>query len=126
MSAKLELATTLKRLNNAKKVKVPIVIDTNKSSVRTLLNTLLENELLVTVKSYKTSCIVRVTTKVIDIENLSHTVKIKSRELEAKASSILEGKNGHVLLTTIKGVITHQEAMKHKIGGEILAFITRQ
>lgn len=53
--------------------------------------------------------------------NRSHNfVRIKARSLKILANHTL---TSHLILSTSKGLITHQEALKHKVGGFLICTI---
>lgn len=57
------------------------------------------------------------------IEGLYETIPVKKVDIPEWSAKLLKGKEGNLLLTTTKGVITHQDEWKHRIGGEILGFV---
>ncbi len=62
--------------------------------------------------------------KINDCGVIKPRYSIKTDEFEKFEKRFLPAKDiGFLILTSPKGVMTHQEAKKHKVGGKLLAFI---
>lgn len=123
MAAKSAILITLKRLEQARQTNTPIIVETKQRSVNQLIVTLLEKKKVRQIKEYKNSCLLKVLNEVEKIEGLPKTVQVKKVDILDWSTKLLNGEEGHLLLTTTKGVITHQDALKYRIGGEILGFV---
>lgn len=64
MAAKSAILITLKRLEQARKTNIPIIVETKQSSVKQLIKTLLEKKKVKQIKIYKNSCLLKVLNKV--------------------------------------------------------------
>lgn len=119
MAGKEELQNTLKRLNRAKNNSIPIVVDTRRKIVKLLINLLAKKEIIIILKETQNSSIVKVAESVREIEVLS--INSTAKQVSEWANKLPLGKNGHLILTTSKGLVSHQD--ERKIGGIILGFI---
>lgn len=64
MAAKSAILITLKRLEQARKTNIPIIVETKQSSVKQLIKTLLEKKKVKQIKIYKNSCLLKVLNEV--------------------------------------------------------------
>lgn len=125
MGAK-QLVDTLKRLQVAHAVNVPVYVDTTIKSILNLLN-MLETEKCATItKKHKTYRLVEVTNEVTKIEVFPQFIHSKAHKLNKYAKEFLNGKNGQLIVSTSQGFMSHEKAMKKKIGGQIIAYIWRK
>lgn len=82
-----------------------------------------ENNLIIVVKEYKSSYIVKVATSVQTIESLPRFIHTKKNKLNEWAKQMLPKNKGHLLVSTSKGILSHTEAEKQHLGGQILGVI---
>ena len=114
---------TLKRLQIAKCVNVPIIVNTDKKiDVNTVLA--LEKEGYVTIiQRFTNSVVVKVTSKVMNLRVTELRCHTKAKHWPVKIDQYL-GKNcGHLIISTSSGIMLHNEAIKRKIGGVILGYV---
>lgn len=125
MAAK-EIVNSLKRLQVAHTVNIPVYIDTKLKSIVNLLN-MLETEKYVNVKKkHKTYCLVEVTKDVTKIEVLPQFIHSKAKKLNKYVDELLNDQNGQLIISTSQGIMTHEKALKKKIGGQVIAYISRK
>lgn len=124
MTSKLIITLTLKRLERARLSNVPIIIDTKLKSVKQLLETLIWTGKVQCIKKYNNSWLVKVLIGVRRIEALTPSVQVKKTDIYPWSQKLLDNSDGHVIITTTKGVISHQKAIEYKVGGEILGYIS--
>lgn len=117
------ILATLRRLEQSRVTNIPIIIEVRKSSVKQLVKTLLDKKKIRKIKDYKNSCLVKLSTGVNRVEALAQTITVKKDEILEWSAKLLDNEEGHLIMTTTKGVISHREAIHYKIGGEILGLI---
>lgn len=117
------ILATLRRLEQSRVTNIPIIIEVRKSSVKQLVKTLLDKKKIRKIKDYKNSCFVKLSTGVNRVEALAQTITVKKDEILEWSAKLLDNEEGHLIMTTTKGVISHREAIHYKIGGEILGLI---
>lgn len=122
MSAKEALISTFSRLKQSKINKIPIIIETNHTSIKSLIAVLEANKPIIVVKKYKNSYAVRVSTTVSSIEVLPQFVHTKNNQLQDWAKKMLAEKSGCLVLSTSRGIMSHHEATSKHLGGQILGF----
>lgn len=123
MAAKEALITTLNRLRQANNNKIAIIVETSHKSIKSLISMLEDNKLIIVVKTYKSSCIVKVAPSVKIIESLPRFIHSKKSKLNEWATQMLPENRGHLLISTSKGILSHIEAEKLHLGGQILGVI---
>lgn len=94
MSAKEALISTFSRLKQSKINKIPIIIETKHTSIKSLIAVLEANKPIIVVKKYKNSYAVRVSTTVSSIEVLPQFVHTKNNQLQDWAKKMLAEKSG--------------------------------
>ena len=112
---------TLKRLNNSIKIGVPIIVNTSIKQLETLLKILEEDQLITTVKTYKTSKAIKIAHRVQRVTTSSSGTK--ASQLPDKAKELLPNGKGSLILSTNKGLLTHKKAVKQQAGGKIIGII---
>lgn len=123
MAAKEAIITTFKRLQQANITNVPIIIETNHACKKELINKLESTKTLVIVKKFSSSFLVKVSSTVTKIEVLPRFIHAKKKHLLVWARKMLPKTNGHLLVSTSKGILTHSEAVQQQIGGQILGYV---
>ena len=115
---------TLKRLNASIEIGVPAIINTTSKAVRTLLKILKEEKIITEVKLNEKSKVITPAQNIRRIKILSTNAKAK--QLKNKANELLPSGYDHLLVSTNKGITTHQKAISNGLGGKILAIIEKQ
>lgn len=123
MAAKEAITNTIKRLHQTKVNYIPVIVDTVHKCIKSLIKTLENNNVLVVIKHYKNSCAVRLTKNIKTIEVLQKFVHTKNNQIPKWAEKMLANKEGHLLITTSRGIVTHREATEQRLGGQIIGFV---
>lgn len=120
--AKEAIKITMNRLNKSIETKVPIFVDITNNSVKALLVTL-EGEQIITIeKTYQNSYLVKVKKNISTIEVLPNFISTKKIQIPNWEKKLLPNKDGYLFLSTNKGIMSHREAGRSQLGGEILGF----
>lgn len=122
MTAKYEINTVAKRLQTAKTVNTPIIVETKQKCVELFINMLEENGLISKTKQFKYSCVVKVNEATTIITILPCFKHVKLAKLQEWADKLLPTREGCLIISTNKGFMSHNEALKKRIGGQIVGF----
>lgn len=123
MTTKEEIVNTLKRLNRAIAVKVPIIIDTTAKCIQSLLETLEKEDVILTIKKYHNSKLVRVQRNINAVEVLEKFVTTKKNNISCWCQKLLADGKGTLIISTSKGIMSDKEATQKQLGGLIIGFI---
>lgn len=117
------ITTTLKRLNTSIVINVPIIVEIKINSVKTLIETLENEQVLVITRKNSNSYLVKVKTEITAIEALPKFISTKKTQIPDLVDKFLANKEGYLILSTTNGIMTHLRAQQKHIGGQILGFI---
>lgn len=117
------ITTTLKRLNTSIVINVPIIVEIKINSVKTLIETLENEQVLVITRKNSNSYLVKVKTEITAIEALPKFISTKKTQIPDLVDKFLANKEGYLILSTRNGIMTHLRAQQKHIGGQILGFI---
>lgn len=123
MAAKENITITLNRLRKSIAVKVPIIVNTNSSCLKGLVQALEHEKLITVLKVYKDSCVVKVTTGITTIEVLPHFQQTKKSQLAVWRQKFLPRGKGHLIISTNKGMMSDSTAEQKQLGGQIVGFV---
>lgn len=112
------LKEILIRLERANQIRVSVKIR-NSSAARKLIK-LLEEEQLVSINKKSTNVILAQPTKeAVTFIPVAEVLHASRNDLLQLATTMLPTITGRLLLTTSRGIMTHHDAIRHGIGGQI-------
>lgn len=123
MAAKEAITVTINRINNSIKNKVPIIVELKLNSIEGLIKMLESENIIVIVKRYTNSCLIKVTTGITTLEVLPHFIHVKKKQLAGWRKRLLPNEGGHLIISTSKGMMSHRKAEQKDLGGQIIGFI---
>lgn len=117
------ISETLKRLKTSISTQVPIIVDNKINSVNGLIDMLEKEKTLTIIKKYKTSYLLKVTKNITTLETLPKVKNVKTKNIDEVAKVMLSNSTGYLVLSTTKGIMSHKQAAKDKLGGIILGIV---
>lgn len=123
MTSESALRIIFKRLQTAKMNKVPIFVEVKRKCIKSLLEALEANSLLIINQKCKTYYEVKSTETISKIETPPTFMNVKKNHIETCARKMLPNSMGHLILSTTMGIMSHNDAIRQKLGGQIIGLI---